>query len=275
MTRVAAIQLNASDDQAQNLRKTAKLVAEAKREGAVICVLPECFALMPRDDAQRKQAGEHRQGGGLVESALSRMASQFSMWIISAGIYTTADREGLVRNSSFVHDSQGKQIARYDKIHRFDVALPDGEQYSESRYTEPGDRLEVVDTPAGAVGLSICYDVRFPQLYRRLCESGATWLVVPSAFSRTTGHAHWEVLLRARAIENVAYVVAPALHGEHPGGRQTYGHSMIVDPWGTVVAVQAHGDGVVVWDLDAERIESLRASFPGCLRQACLRQSDG
>ena len=271
MTRVAAIQLNSGDDLSLNLEKTAELVCRAQRLGAAVSVLPECFALMPRDNLQRVSCSEPLGGNGRVERAVRQLATDFGMWIISAGVFTAAGNEHKVRNTCFVHDDSGRLVARYDKIHLFDVALNDEEQYRESRYIEPGDTLKVVDSPAGKVGLSICYDVRFPELYRRLATFGAQWFVVPSAFLQSTGRSHWEVLLRARAIENFAYVVAPAQYGKHSNGRRSYGHSMIIDPWGTVLARQADGDGVVVCDLDSEKCNKLRTEFSGLTQKLSLR----
>ncbi len=267
--------MSAGDTMSLNLEKAAALIGQAKQSGAKVSVLPECFALMPRDRDQRLSECEPGDRAGPVELALQRLAAEHGMWIISAGIFTAAGTSSAVRNTCFVHDDRGRRVARYDKIHLFDVSLSADERYFESSYTEPGDSVQVADTPAGKVGLSICYDVRFPELYRRLANLDASWFVVPSAFSHTTGSRHWEVLLRARAIENFAYVVAPAQYGEHPGGRRTYGHTMIVDPWGTVLASRAQGDGVVVSELNAERAGELRAAFAGCVNRRRLTVIDG
>ena len=258
MTRVAAIQLNAGNDLSANLIKSAELIGRAKQHGARVAVLPECFALMPKDESQRLNTCSDR-----IEAALEQIAVKNEIWIISAGVFTPASRPNMVRNTSFVHDAAGKRVARYDKIHLFDVSLGSHEQYSESSYTEPGSELKVVDTPAGKIGLTICYDVRFPELYRRLTVLQAQCFVVPSAFAYTTGRSHWEILLRARAVENFAYVVAPAQYGYHPSGRRTFGHSLIIDPWGMVLEHQADGEGVIVHDIEVDKCQQLRRQFAG------------
>lgn len=260
MSIVAAIQMNSGDDVSVNLERASCLIAQASRLKARVAVLPECFALMPSSSAQRIELSEP-EGGGVVEEALSALAAEHGIWIISAGIFTAAGDRGLVRNTGFVHDASGERVARYDKIHLFDAKLGDGENYRESAYIEAGEALEVVDTPAGTAGISICYDVRFPEMYRELASRGASWFVVPSAFAHTTGSAHWDVLLRARAIENFAYVVAPAQFGAHPAGRRTHGHTMIVDPWGQVMARKEEGEGVIVAEISESESMRLRESF--------------
>ena len=261
MTRVAAIQMNSGDDVEANLRLTAQLVDEARSRSASIAVLPECFALMARDHQQRIESAEPGQGSGPVSEFLSGLAKSRCIWIMAAGIFTRCEQSRKVRNTCLLFNAEGNQVARYDKIHLFDIVLDNDERYSESDYTEPGDRTVAHDTPAGRAGITVCYDIRFPLLYRTLALIDAIWFAVPSAFSETTGRDHWEVLLRARAIENHAYVVAPAQWGLHPNGRTTYGNTMIIDPWGTVTAHRIKGDGVVVSEIHAARVAEIRNRF--------------
>ena len=261
MPCVAAIQMNSSDDLEQNLRLTEELVIEAKRQSAALVVLPECFALMARNHEQRLSSAEPGCGGGEIGKFLSALAMRHKLWILGAGIFTQCEDPFKVRNSSWLFDDQGNLIARYDKINLFDITLPNDERYSESSYTIAGSEIVAQDTPAGNAGITVCYDLRFPALYESLTAKGAIWFAVPSAFAHTTGSDHWEILLRARAIENHAYIVAPAQWGKHAGGRNTYGHTMIVDPWGEVVAQKARDNAVVMGEIDAERVGQIRSRF--------------
>ncbi|MDE0309947.1 MAG: carbon-nitrogen hydrolase family protein [Acidiferrobacterales bacterium] len=261
MPRVAAIQMNSGDDVEHNLRSTEELVTEAKRQSAVIAVLPECFSLMAPNHQCRLSAAEPAEGGGTVWTFLSDLARREKIWILAAGIFTQCENTRKVRNTSWLFDHCGESIARYDKINLFDIELPDGERYSESSYTVAGSEIVAEQTPAGVAGITVCYDLRFPALYEKLTAKDAIWFAIPSAFAYTTGCRHWEVLLRARAIENHAYVVAPAQWGRHPGGRTTYGHTMIVDPWGEILAQQGRDDGVITADLDAGRVNEIRKRF--------------
>ena len=261
MSVIAAVQMNSGDRVESNLKVVADLVQEARNLGASVVVLPECFALMPKDSHQRISASEALDGSGEIEKFLSNLAKEIDIWIVSGGMLGQASQAGMVRNSCLVHDCTGTRVARYDKIHLFDVVLKNGEQYCESEYTESGKELVLQKTPAGVAGLTICYDVRFPEMYRQLASSGAQWFPVPSAFAATTGKVHWEILLRARAIENLAYVVAPAQYGTHSNGRNTYGHTMIVDPWGNVMASKEYGEGVVVAEVDLVELARLRKTF--------------
>ncbi len=261
MSVVAAVQLNAGDDVQQNLDLTGELIIRAGAHGAALVVLPECFALMAKDHTQRLQHTESIAEPGPIQKFLSELALEFNIWILAAGVFVHGREAGMVRNSLLLYNDQGACVCRYDKINLFNVNLPDGESYSESRYTEPGTDIVVHESPVGPCGMSICYDIRFPQLYQELALRGATWFVVPSAFAYTTGKDHWEVLLRARAIENHAYVVAPAQWGVHPGDRRTFGNSMIVDPWGEVVARQVDNDGYLLAEIDSNKVNSIRARF--------------
>ena len=261
MPRVAAIQMNSGDDVDHNLKLTRELVAAARDAGAQMAVLPECFALMAKDQAQRIERAEPADRPGPIETFLAELANELQIWILASGVFVRSTQSDMVRNATFVFDSSGERVSRYDKINLFDVSLAGGERYAESEYTEAGRELVVQQTPAGVCGLTVCYDVRFPALYERLSAMGASWFVVPSAFAYTTGRDHWEILLRARAIENHAYVVAPAQWGMHAGGRRTYGNSLISDPWGKVIAHQADGDGAIVADIEFERVQSIRSRF--------------
>ncbi len=261
MSRIAAIQLNSGDDIDKNLDLTAKLVTQSTSAGALLAVLPECFALMTTDDRQRFESAESEYHSGRIRQFLTQLASDQRIWILAAGVFIRSGSSQKVRNATYLINDEGACVIRYDKIHLFNVQLPSGESYSESRYTERGTEVRAADTPVGRCGVTVCYDVRFPSLYQQLAERGAVWFAVPSAFAYTTGKAHWEILLRARAIENHSYVVAPAQWGSHPGGRRTYGHSMIVDPWGQLVSCQAHGNEVLLGDIDCEYVESTRSRF--------------
>ncbi len=261
MSRIAAVQMNSGDNIHDNLKLTRELIVQARAEGASLAVLPECFALMAKDHEQRLEYAEPSTHAGPIQRFLSDVAVDQDIWILAAGIFVRTRQSDLVRNATFMFNNYGECVCRYDKIHLFNVNLPGGELYSESQYTQNGTEIVVQDSPVGICGLSVCYDIRFPSLYSKLRERGATWFAIPSAFAYTTGKDHWEVLLRARAIENHAYVVAPAQWGTHPGGRRTFGNTMIVDPWGKIVAHQENDDGVVCANIDPERINSIRSRF--------------
>lgn len=260
--RVAALQMNSSADVERNLASARRLLEDAARSGCSLAVLPENFALMPlrsRDKAAHAEA----LGDGRIQSFLAAAAEQLGLWIIGGSIPLASPEPERVYGACPVYDRKGAQRACYLKIHLFDVKLPDStESYRESYSMYPGDEPVTVDTPAGKIGLSICYDLRFPELYRRLVDDGATAFTVPAAFTQTTGKAHWEVLLRARAVENLAYVIAAGQFGEHADNRRTFGHSMIVDPWGRVLAEAADEECAVVAELDRDQVGKLREQFP-------------
>ncbi|MEP6548846.1 MAG: carbon-nitrogen hydrolase family protein [Gammaproteobacteria bacterium] len=259
---VAAIQMTSSHIVADNLAAAAVLLRQAKDAGADIACLPENFSFIGLRDADKLQVAE-ADGEGVVQSFLSDTARQLKMWILGGTIVIRGDTERRVANSSLLIDAAGKRVARYDKIHLFDVTIPGREeQYRESTHVMPGRDLVIADTPVGRLGLSVCYDMRFPELYRELVLQGAEWLAMPAAFTVPTGRAHWETLLRARAIENLCYVVAPAQSGAHTSGRETYGDSLIVDYWGQVLARLAKGSGVITAAIDLAREAETRARFP-------------
>ena len=262
MGRVAAIQMTSSHVVAENLAEAGALLREAKEAGALIACLPENFSFIGMKDADKLQVAE-ADGNGVVQSFLSDAARQLNMWILGGTIVIRTSDSNRVANASLLFDAAGKRVARYDKIHLFDVTIPGrNEQYRESTHVLPGRELKLADTPVGKLGLSVCYDMRFPELYRELVSQGAEWLAMPAAFTVPTGRAHWETLLRARAIENLCYVVAPAQTGVHSSGRETYGDSLIVDYWGQVLSRLAKGTGVITADIDLASQAESRARFP-------------
>jgi nitrilase len=261
MTIVAALQMTSGPDVAANLAQARELLQQARDRGASLAALPENFPFMGLKDADKRAVGE-TDGSGPIQDFLAATASQLGLWIV-AGTVPVRAADGRVSAASLVYDANGKRAARYDKIHLFDVDIPGkAETYRESAHVAPGTEPVVVDTPAGRVGLTVCYDIRFPELFRKLSEAGAQIITVPSAFTAPTGRAHWETLLRARAIENLCYVIAPAQSGFHANGRETYGDTMIVDHWGVVLQRLPRGQGCVVADVDLNRQAQARTSFP-------------
>jgi deaminated glutathione amidase len=259
---VAAIQMTSGHVVAENLASAALLLRQAKDAGAQIACLPENFSFIGLRDADKLQIAE-ADGDGVVQSFLSDMARELQMWILGGTIVVRGDTPHRVANTSLLIDDQGKRVVRYDKIHLFDVTIPGrDEQYRESTHVMAGRSVVVADTPVGKLGLSVCYDMRFPELYRELVAQGAQWLAMPAAFTVPTGRAHWETLLRARAIENLCYVVAPAQSGTHSSGRETYGDSIIIDYWGQVLSRLAKGPGVVTAEIDLSKEAETRARFP-------------
>jgi nitrilase len=259
--RVAALQMVSTPSVEQNLADAARLVAEAAQAGARLVALPEWFCFLGAHERD-KLARAEREGDGPIQTALAAAAERNRVWVVGGSLPLASGTPDKVRNASLLFDDRGRRVARYDKIHLFDFDdRADGDRrYRESNTIEPGTTPIAVDTPFGRLALSVCYDVRFPELYRRLAPMDL--IAVPSAFTVTTGKAHWEVLLRARAIENLAWVIAPAQGGRHPTGRETYGDSMIVSPWGEVVARCASGPGVVVADIDPSYQQERRADLP-------------
>lgn len=257
-TRIAAVQMVSGPDIAQNLREADALVAEAAAGGARLVALPEYFPLISGNETDKVRARE-KDGAGPLQDFLRETAQRHQVWLVGGSIPLEASIPEKVRNSCLVYDDAGRRVARYDKIHLFGFTRGT-ERYNESQTIEAGGEVVVFDSPVGRVGLSICYDLRFPELYRAM--GAVDLLVVPAAFTHTTGQAHWELLLRARAVENLCYVLASAQGGTHPSGRRTWGDSMVVDPWGEVLGRLAEGPGVVTAEMDAARIAELRASLP-------------
>ncbi len=256
--KVAAIQMASGPNVDGNLGEAGRLIAKAAEQGAKLVVLPEFFAIMGMDE-QEKVAVREQPGSGPIQSFLADAAKRHGIWLVGGSIPLAAKSPDKVLNSCLVFDDSGMQVGRYDKIHLFNLELGN-ESYNESRTIEPGKEVAVLDTPFGRIGLAICYDLRFPELFRAMKEVDV--IVLPSAFTATTGKVHWEPLVRARAIENLSFVVAAAQGGYHVNGRETHGHSMIVDPWGRVLDQLPRGSGVVVADVNPTYQASLRASLP-------------
>ena len=261
---IAAVQMNSHDDVGRNLDVVRARVEEAKRRGASLVVLPENFAFMGGSDEQRRGVAEALDGDGPITTTLRGLAREHSLTLLGGGMPEASGDPLRPHNTAVVFGPSGELAARYRKIHLFDVEVGDGQTYRESSAVTAGDVPVVVDVPPFRVGLSVCYDLRFPELYRRLVDLGATLLTVPAAFTLVTGKDHWHVLLRARAIESQCYVVAAAQGGKHPKGRMTYGKSLVVDPWGDVIAQASEGEGIAFAEVDPARVTSVRASLP-CL----------
>lgn len=262
MGKVAAIQMTSGHVVAENLIAAGRLLRAAKDAGADLACLPENFAFIGLRDGDKRQIAEP-DGDGPAQAFLRDTARELNMWILGGTINLRVGSEGRVANSSLLIDADGKRAARYDKIHLFDVTIPGrNEQYRESDSVAPGRRVVVADTPVGRLGLTVCYDMRFPELYRELVSQGAEWFSVPAAFTVPTGRAHWETLLRARAIENLCYVVAAAQAGTHTSGRETYGDTLVVDYWGQILARLERGEGLITAELDLAKQADTRARFP-------------
>jgi nitrilase len=261
-TKVAAIQMATSPNVSANLLEAERLISEAAESGAELVVLPENFAFMGEHDKDMCSLQE-KPGDGPLQSFLSQIAKRSGIWLVGGTIPMEATDGAKVRSACLVFDDQGLQRARYDKIHLFDVQLfENNENYEESSTIESGEQAIVVETPFGMLGLAVCYDLRFPELFRKLQKMGADIFAVPSAFTAITGKAHWEPLVRARAIENLAFVVAAAQGGYHINGRETHGQSMVVDPWGSILAQVPRGTGYVTVELDREYQQTVRRTFP-------------
>ena len=256
--RLAAVQMVSTPRVDENLETAERLIADAVAQGADLVALPEYFPIMGMSDGDKVKLRE-ADGHGPIQEFLAKTARRHGVWLVGGSMPLVAQAQGKVLNSCLVYDPQGERVARYDKIHLFGFQKG-AERYNESETIEAGEQLVAFETPFGRVGLSICYDIRFPEMYRAL---GACDLqVIPAAFTETTGRAHWEILLRARAIENQCYVLAVAQGGKHENGRETHGNSMLIDPWGEILDRKAKGQGVVIGDLDHARIADLRASLP-------------
>jgi predicted amidohydrolase len=256
--RVAAVQMVSTPRVEENLQTAATLVAEAVAQGANLVALPEYFPIMGLSDGDKVKLRE-ADGCGPIQDFLAETARRHGIWLVGGSLPLIASVEGKVLNSCLVYNPQGERVARYDKIHLFGFRKG-AERYNESATIEAGSKPVAFATPFARVGLSICYDLRFPELYRAL---GVTdLLLIPAAFTETTGRAHWEILLRARAIENQCYVLAAAQGGKHENGRETHGNSLLIDPWGDIIVRKAKGPGIVIGELDHARIAEVRTSLP-------------
>ena len=261
--RAAAIQMISTPDPDSNLAQAAQLIGEAAARGAELAVLPEFFPIIGNDERDKLNCQE-RFGHGPIQGFLARQAREAKLWLMGGTIPLQSEIPGKVYNSCLLYTPTGELAARYDKIHLFDVSVGPGgnETYSESNTMVAGDKVVVATTPLGRIGMSVCYDLRFPELYRLMSARGADMITVPSAFTETTGQRHWEMLLRTRAVENLCYVIAPNQGGRNTETRRTWGHSMIIDPWGEVLASMEQGTGVICADLDLARMYELRTTFP-------------
>ena len=260
--RIAAVQMATGPNVSANLLEAERLVKEAAEHGAGLVVLPENFAFMGKRDQDVLTLREF-DGEGPLQAYLAKLATRYRLWIVGGTIPLHSRQPGRVRAACLVFNEKGERVARYDKFHLFDVNIPGAdERYEESSTIEPGNDIIVLDSPFGRLGIAVCYDLRFPEMFRQMLDSGMEVLAIPSAFTAFTGKAHWETLVRARAIENLAYVVAAAQGGYHISGRETHGHSMIVDPWGTVLAQGPRGTGYVCCPLDQDFQSSVRRTFP-------------
>lgn len=256
--KVAALQMASGPNIHGNISEARRLIENAVEQGARLVVLPEFFSIMGLNDDDMVAARE-QIGSGVVQSFLAEMARKHHIWVVGGSIPLVADAPNKIRNTCLVYDEHGEQVARYDKIHLFNLDLGN-EHYHEAKTVEAGNQVVVVDSPFGRIGLAICYDLRFPELFRAM--KNVDIIVLPAAFTATTGKVHWETLVRARAIENLSYVIAAAQGGYHVNGRETHGHSMIVDPWGRVLDELPRGSGVVVAEINPAYQASLRASLP-------------
>ncbi len=262
MSRVAAVQMASGPNISANLIEAERLIGLAAEHGADLVVLPENFAIMGLEEEDKVKCCE-QDGEGPIQEFISRQAALHDVWIVGGTVPLSTDDPGKVYAACMLYDGSGARVARYDKMHLFDVHIEASmESYTESLTILPGDDVVVADTPFGRIGLAVCYDLRFPELFRYMLDQGAEIFAVPSAFTAHTGKAHWESLVRVRAIENLCYVIAPAQGGYHINGRETFGDSMIVDPWGVVLDRLPNGAGVVVADIDLERLRGIRRGFP-------------
>lgn len=270
VTRAAAIQMNSSDDVSRNLDDAAMLLKKARDAGALLAVLPENFAMMVKHDSQRLKIAETDKDGPIQEF-LAEQAAKLGMWIVGGTVPLQVAGEDRPVAACLAYDARGARVARYDKIFLFDVSVPDREEaYMESATTLPGANPVVIDSPLGRLGLAVCYDIRFPELFRKMLDQDMQCIMLPAAFTAATGTAHWEILLRARAIENLSYVVAAAQTGHHANGRETWGHSMIIDPWGRILDQLAGEPGVVCADLDFQLEAETRSRFPALDHRGAL-----
>lgn len=260
--KVAAIQMASGPNVGANLIEAGRLIKQAIDAGAKLIVLPENFAMMGLKESDKVDAREE-EGKGKIQDFLAQTSSKNKVWIVAGTIPLASSDPKKVKAACLLYNDEGKVVARYDKIHLFDVSIEEtGEKYNESSTIEAGSETVVVDTPFGRLGMAICYDLRFPELFRKMVDKGVEIIAMPSAFTAITGKAHWKPLIRARAIENLSYVIAAAQGGFHVNGRETHGNSMIVDPWGNVLNILQQGSGAVVAEIDREKLLRTRQNFP-------------
>lgn len=276
--KVAAVQMTTGIEVERNLATAKKLLVDAARAGAMLAVLPENFALMSRQERDKRAIAEPdavKGGGGPIQDMLALCARELQITVVGGTIPLLVPGETRVAAASLVYGPDGSRLGRYDKMHLFDVNVPGAaESHRESAGMTPGREVVVVPTPVGRVGVAVCYDLRFPELFRRMIDQGADFFAVSAAFTVPTGEAHWDLLLRTRAVENLCHLVAAAQVGEHENGRRTYGHSAVIDCWGTEVARLPSGEGVVVGDIDLARQARVRAEFPALEHRVLGRTLD-
>jgi deaminated glutathione amidase len=258
--RAACLQLNSGNDLAGNLETVRAMSREAAEKGAQFILTPEYALMMDGSGRTMRERALDRDGAPALPQ-LTALASDLGVWLLAGSLTLRTDDERIA-NRSFLIAADGTVVATYDKIHMFDCTLPDGKVIRESSAYRPGERAVTAETPWGRLGLTVCYDLRFPGLFRALAQAGAQFITVPSSFQRQTGRAHWHALLRARAIENECFVFAPAMCGDHPGNRQTYGHSLIIDPWGEILAEGDEAPGIIYADIDPARVSKVRSMIP-------------
>jgi predicted amidohydrolase len=262
MSKVAAIQMCSSMSVEENLQSASKLIEEAANNGAKLVVLPEMFPIVGMGSEEKIFVMES-PGAGPIQDFLSLQASQNNVWIVGGTIPLRTEHKNKIRAACLVYNNKGKPVARYDKIHLFDVELSKKEIYRESDTTEAGERTTVIDTPFGKLGVAVCYDIRFPRLFMDLFNQGAEIIAIPAAFTVKTGEGHWKLLARARAVENFCYIIGACQGGTHASGRTTFGDSLIIDPWGTVLDErQDPTPGLVYGEIDLEKLHKIRASIP-------------
>ena len=262
MSKVAAIQMASGPNVKANLEEAEKLIKAAVQQQAELIVLPENFAIMGMTETDKVSIAEP-MGSGPLQDYLSEQSRRHGIWLVGGTIPIKSKQAGKVSAASLLYNDKGELVARYDKIHLFDVTIEgSNESYNESETIASGDEVVVIDTPFGRLGMAVCYDLRFPELFRAMADVGMEICVLPSAFTSQTGKAHWESLLRARAIENLCFIIAADQGGYHVNGRETYGDSMIIDQWGTIINRLPNGTGVVVSDIDLMRLETTRKAFP-------------
>mgnify|MGYP001813776346 CR=1 FL=1 len=262
MTRVAAIQMASGPNVSANLTEAERWISQAAEAGASLIVLPENFAIIGMKEEDKVNVKEE-EGSGPIQDFLKAQSIKYKVWIVAGTIPLAASDEQRIRAACLIYNDQGEQVARYDKVHLFDVHVPNtDETYNESETIEPGSQAVVIDTPFGKLGLAICYDLRFPELFRRMVDDGVEIFALPSAFTAITGAAHWESLIRSRAIENLSYLIASAQGGYHVNGRETYGDSMVVDPWGNILDRLSRGSGFVMAEIDRNKVINTRQNFP-------------
>tara|TARA_B100001142_G_scaffold325937_1_gene380477 strand:+ start:951 stop:1784 length:834 start_codon:yes stop_codon:yes gene_type:complete len=262
MAKVASIQLSSGPNIQANLLEVGKYLEQISKTDSKLVVLPENFAMMPESDSEFLTNSE-TEGSGPIQDFISEKARIYKLWIIAGTIPIRTDNPKKVTSTTFVYNDMGEVVTRYDKVHLFDVELPNSdESYNESEVFQNGNDLKVVKTPVGVIGLAICYDLRFPELFRLQKSHNVEILVIPSAFTEQTGKVHWETLVKARAIENLCYVVTSCQDGYHISGRQTHGNSMIVNPWGQIMSRLSSGSGFIESEIDIKKLNSIREKFP-------------